>query len=158
MTSKARHLKRGDRSLHDFRKAAGESENLGLVGPSANRFASSLESPGAFGAGHKRTSPSLRSRAFILARESSVAVISSAPISFLLAIALASFRSGTATMHSIAKHFLRPRLNFPTNFHPFTIAQICAPNRLFSSRAVWQKLTTRRGQSGAGRSAPRMGA
>ena len=61
----------------------------------------------AFGVGHRRTSPSLRFRAFISARESSIAVISSAPICFLLAIALASSRSGTATMHSIARHALR---------------------------------------------------
>jgi hypothetical protein len=117
-------------ALHESRKAAGDSENLGHVGPSANRFASSLESLGAFGAA--KANVALRYRAFIWARESSVAVISSAPTSFLLAIALASFRSGTATRHLIAKHSLRPRLNFPSNIHPFLIDPLfCSPP------AVW---------------------
>jgi hypothetical protein len=75
--------------------------------------------------GYRRTSPSSIWRVFNSALESAVAVMASAPISFLLAISSAAWRLAKATMHSSSRLALRPRLNSPENFQPATTVLRC---------------------------------
>jgi hypothetical protein len=78
-------------------------------------------------------------RAANWARDSSTAVIVSAPTSFLRAISSASFRSPSATMHSSDRPPLRPRLNSPRNFHPATTAPICDADHGFFQPRIKQQ-------------------